>query len=287
MAKLCKFTGGPHDDTLIGISDNKQHFYKMIPSDSFIFFLILTTVSQFFFSPTPTLISFSFGDLGCESFEIVHGIVHVCIPNTNNDPNYPNKIVNTLRPGDTFGQFAQSHNGFRTATCVAKGKTRLRVVSIADSSNGLKYQSLLPVLKDTNNDRQIAEIPSVNTTTSSSVLLHRQIAEIPIQNFEELVFNNGASIIRQGDHGDSFYIIKAGLVDVVISNDSNNFIQGCCLVNQLASGQVFGTRALTSGTGIRTAHCISRAKTTVLKYLATPLILSQNVEIRQMLQRYV
>lgn len=58
-------------------------------------------------------------------------------------------------------------------------------------------------------------------------------------------------------------------------------------MNQLASGQVFGTRALTSGTGIRTAHCISRAKTTVLKYLATPLILSQNVEIRQMLQRYV
>ena len=280
MAKLCKFTGGPHDDTLIGISDTNRRWF-------FHFFSTTNNSFSIFFSPTPTLISFSFGDLGCESFEIVHGIVHVCIPNTNNDPNYPNKIVNTLRPGDTFGQFAQSHNGFRTATCVAKGKTRLRVVSIADSSNGLKYQSLLPVLKDTNNDRQIAEIPSFNTTTSSSVLLHRQIAEIPIQNFEELVFNNGASIIRQGDHGDSFYIIKAGLVDVVISNDSNNFIQGCCLVNQLASGQVFGTRALTSGTGIRTAHCISRAKTTVLKYLATPLILSQNVEIRQMLQRYV
>jgi putative ABC transport system ATP-binding protein len=63
--------------------------------------------------------------------------------------------------------------------------------------------------------------------------------------------SSGATVIRQGDPGDKFYIIRKGAVDVFI-NDG----QGPKLVSQLGAGSYFGEVALLTG-GVRTATVVA------------------------------
>src|SRR5262249_36295913 len=66
-------------------------------------------------------------------------------------------------------------------------------------------------------------------------------------------FPAGGVIIRQGEEGDKFYLLRHGLADVYI-NDPNGNQQ---LVNTLKEGEFFGERALLSGQ-VRSATIIAK-----------------------------
>jgi putative ABC transport system ATP-binding protein len=72
-------------------------------------------------------------------------------------------------------------------------------------------------------------------------------------------FPPGAVIIRQGEEGDKFYLLRRGVVDVFI-NDQGGTPQ---FVNALKEGEFFGERALLSGQ-VRSATIV--AKDTVETY---------------------
>jgi putative ABC transport system ATP-binding protein len=66
-------------------------------------------------------------------------------------------------------------------------------------------------------------------------------------------FAPGAVIIRQGDEGDKFYLLRRGTVDVYI-NDADNKPQ---YVHSLKEGEFFGERALLSGQ-VRSATILAK-----------------------------
>ena len=55
----------------------------------------------------------------------------------------------------------------------------------------------------------------------------------------------GHMIIRQGDAGDSFFIIDSGSVDVLIARDAQ--LREPELIRRLSAGDFFGERALITG----------------------------------------
>lgn len=73
----------------------------------------------------------------------------------------------------------------------------------------------------------------------------------------EQIFDIGTYIVRQGDPGDTFYIIKKGKVQVQIrENDEEKM-----LIRELSENDGFGERALTEAHDIRTASIIVTSKT--------------------------
>ena len=67
-------------------------------------------------------------------------------------------------------------------------------------------------------------------------------------------FPSGSTIIRQGDQGDKFYIIKSGSVNVIKSSDVNNAQR---LVGILKKGAYFGEQALINQDSLRRANIVA------------------------------
>jgi ABC-type lipoprotein export system ATPase subunit len=91
------------------------------------------------------------------------------------------------------------------------------------------------------------EVVNESVVQAFSAFAHEQILEI-IHKVQPSVFPPGATIVRQGESGDSFYIITRGTVDVFIQHSEGHQIW----VNQLHEGQYFGEMAL-AGNGLRTS----------------------------------
>jgi CRP-like cAMP-binding protein len=72
-----------------------------------------------------------------------------------------------------------------------------------------------------------------------AVLDYDQLAEVA-RRVEPLSFTSGATIVRQGETGDKFYVILEGQVDVLIERPSGAPV----LVHQLGRGEFFGEMAL-------------------------------------------
>ncbi len=72
-----------------------------------------------------------------------------------------------------------------------------------------------------------------------SALDYEQLAEVAGR-VQPLTFASGATIVRQGETGDKFYILLDGQVDIVIERPSGAPV----LVNQLSRGEYFGEMAL-------------------------------------------
>ena len=83
----------------------------------------------------------------------------------------------------------------------------------------------------------------------------KQIAKI-IESFDEEYFKKGDYIVRQGEFGETFYIILEGEVDVTeggIDNQTETFIR------TISKGWHFGEKALLNETGKRGANVIAKS----------------------------
>jgi cAMP-dependent protein kinase regulator len=61
-----------------------------------------------------------------------------------------------------------------------------------------------------------------------------------LKNTEPIIYQEGHEIIKQGDVGDTFYLLLDGQVDVLVKDERG----GEVLVNQLSRGSYFGEMAL-------------------------------------------
>jgi serine phosphatase RsbU (regulator of sigma subunit) len=90
--------------------------------------------------------------------------------------------------------------------------------------------------------------------------LDLQLLNTLISLFEEQNFPPEAKILREGEFGDSMYIIIEGLVDVTKYNDEGNEI----FITQLSTGSYFGEVALIDNQP-RSANINAKENTTVLR----------------------
>src|SRR6185369_6752471 len=120
---------------------------------------------------------------------------------------------------------------------VASGKTILMVTHDSDLARRVNRTILI----------SDGEIVNEHLVRALSTLNQDQLVEVS-RRIKPQIFPPDASIIRQGEVGDKFYILLSGKADVYISQPGGSEV----LVNELKRGQYFGEMALLGG-GIRSA----------------------------------
>ncbi|OQS02634.1 cGMP-dependent protein kinase [Thraustotheca clavata] len=164
------------------------------------------------------------GEEGHLFYIVVEGTVH-CTTTTQTDGEKP---LMTLTKGQYFGEMALMLNEPRQANCIAKGKVACYVLGRTEFTQLLgPLRSLL--------DRQmrirvLRSVPLLNYLTDDELdLLAHALRVVSYQDKEQ--------ILRQGDAGDTFFIISDGKVSVKKAGIE---------IMQLRSGEFFGERALLS-----------------------------------------
>ena len=164
-----------------------------------------------------------------------------------------NKQVATLQPSETFGEIAMMMKGKqrRTATCIAQGRTKLKVIAS-------------PCTTTLNNKRDLLDRRDLN----------RSALDLAGDQVEELNYEQDDVIVKQGDIGDCFYVLTAGVVDVTVNQKAaphlvmnNSFHPPPLKVNTMIPGEVFGESALLSINKRRTANCVARGKCKILRII--------------------
>eukprot|EP00742_Colponemidia_sp_Colp-10_P003108 GILJ01003311.1.p1 GENE.GILJ01003311.1~~GILJ01003311.1.p1 ORF type:complete len:1123 (-),score=177.83 GILJ01003311.1:99-3467(-) len=133
--------------------------------------------------------------------------------------------VNTLQPGQSFGELALVHNCPRSATVTAAedsclwGVDRLTFRNIVSRISARTFQE--------NRDF----LDSVSLFTSLTDSQKAVLADMLVTH----TFPDGYVIVREGDPGDWFGIIKEGVVACYVGNS---------LIRKMSRGDFFGERAL-------------------------------------------
>ncbi|CAK8674002.1 cGMP-dependent protein kinase 1-like isoform X2 [Clavelina lepadiformis] len=160
-----------------------------------------------------------------------------------------NKFIRTMKSGSVFGELALMYNCKRTATVTAKGATKVWML-----------------------ERNIFQMVMMNTTRSIRAEIAKALKKVPLlQNMskgkllkiidalEEEKFHERDYIIRQGEDGDTFYIVMEGEVDVT-TRDRNG---AETYKRTLGKGDYFGEAALLNDSGKRGANVV--VKSSVVK----------------------
>src|SRR5574341_513141 len=134
---------------------------------------------------------------------------------------------------------------------VADGKTVLMVTHDSDLARRVDRTILI----------SNGEVVNEYLVRALAALTQDQLAEVA-RRVQPQVYQPGASIIRQGETGDKFYILLEGKADVLVEAAGG----GQVLVNQLGPGNYFGEMALL-GDGIRAAT-VKAASDTETKVVA-------------------
>ena len=169
------------------------------------------------------------GETGDHFYVIEQGVFEVYIQNTDfldeGLGSSPEVLVNRLGPGGTFGELALMYNSPRAATVVACEDSVLWVLSRSLFRRALKA---INKTKFEEFSTFLASVPVLSPLLSSE---RSQIAEA----LEEIAFKDQEVIMKQGDVGQDFWIVKKGEV-IVLKNDEE--------VARLKKGDYFGERAL-------------------------------------------
>jgi len=155
----------------------------------------------------------------------------------------------------------------------AAGKTILMVTHDSDLARRVDRTILI----------SNGEIVNEYLVRALSALTQDQLAKMA-QRVAPVVYPRDASIIRQGEAGDKFYILLEGKVDVLINSPG----RGQILVDQLRPGGYFGEMALL-GNGVRAASVKaasdSEAKVIALDKAAFNDLVSDSRPLREELAR--
>ncbi|GMI62625.1 hypothetical protein ScalyP_jg4002 [Parmales sp. scaly parma] len=165
------------------------------------------------------------GDDGDNFYVMDNGSVDVYVKGVNDD-----KAVLSYSDGDSFGELAIMYNAPRAATCKATSDVRLWAL------DRVSFKVIL--MKTTISKRNVykgflQQVPILAQLTEYEILT---IADA----LSEESFADGTVICKQGDTGDSFYIIKEGTAVCTQADGSGN--QG--EVARLSNGAYFGEIAL-------------------------------------------
>ena len=192
---------------------------------------ISRTIKPQIFQPNDAIIHQ--GERGDKFYILLNGSADVFI----NTPGGSEVRVNQLQPGQYFGEMALLGGGVRSATVKASQEGPASVAaldeqalnSLIDDSRSLR-EELMGLVERRNTYLQLQALSSLDEHMLSEILQDR----------EPVSYKEGHEIIRQGDVGDTFYLLLDGQVDILVKEEGG----GERLVNQLRRGSYFGEMAL-------------------------------------------
>jgi ABC-type lipoprotein export system ATPase subunit/CRP-like cAMP-binding protein len=145
--------------------------------------------------------------------------------------------VNQLKPGQYFGEMALLGGGVRAATVKASHESPVSVLaltekafnSLIDDSRSLR-EELMGLVERRNTYHHLQTLSSLDENMLNSILKDKK----------PIIYEEGHELIKQGDVGDTFYLLLDGQVDILVKDERG----GEVLVNQLSGGSFFGEMAL-------------------------------------------
>lgn len=155
------------------------------------------------------------------------------------------KVLGQMGSGRVFGELAILYNCTRTASIKALTDTKLWALdrnlfqAIMMKTGQAKQKQHLDFLKTVG---LLQDVPEPKLMKVADAL-------------EEELFNKGDYIIRQGTHGETFYIMVEGEVTVTVKMPSDPEPQ---IIRDLSAGAYFGEKALL-GDDKRTANVIAKS----------------------------
>ncbi|MBM4466209.1 MAG: cyclic nucleotide-binding domain-containing protein [Chloroflexi bacterium] len=170
------------------------------------------------------------GERGDRFYIIRRGHVEV----TQRDERGVSEVVNQLDRGDYFGELALLRDAPRNATCRATIPTEVLSLSRQDFDRLVKARFALREKVD----RSIAQADLLRRMPLFAELDALQIQLIVAQLREE-TYEPGAIIIRQGEIGETFYVIESGRVQVSVAQDGEERV-----VAERGPGEYVGEIAL-------------------------------------------
>ena len=146
-------------------------------------------------------------------------------------------LVNQLKPGKYCGEMALLGGGIRAATVKASHDGPVSVAalnekafnSLINDSRSLR-EELMSLVQRRDTYSHLQAISALDENALGSIL----------KEIKPVIYSEGHEIIKQGDVGDTFYLLLDGQVDILVKGEHGDEM----LVNQLARGSYFGEMAL-------------------------------------------
>ena len=177
---------------------------------------------------------FKEGDSGDSIYIINSGEVEII----SRDRRGNDVVLSTLKEGDFFGEFGFFSNARREASVRAKSPASMLEIVKKDIADIIeRHRRVAGVIFDFYKERVVDRLMALSpvfepvTTGDRKIILARLTSS---------KYESGATIVRQGDIGDTMYLIKEGKVRVWL----NDALKGNIEVTTLGEGDFFGEIAL-------------------------------------------
>lgn len=177
------------------------------------------------------------------------GDLFFCLESGSAVASIDGKPVFTYEPGGCFGELALIYNSPRAASVIASSSCKFWTLDLRT----FRY-----ILATTASSAMVTRCEFLKNCKFLDPLSNEQIGKVAGA-LDTLIYEDGDYIIKQGDHGDSFYIIEEGTVRCTQVKASGREID----LITLKAGDYFGEMALMLNDA-RHANCISVGKTRCL-----------------------
>jgi len=158
------------------------------------------------------------------------------------------RILKVIKEGEVFGELAILYHCKRTATIMTREKCRIWSLSRTTFQHIIKTSGKQEI------DKRLAYLSTVDKL---KFLTTRNLHKI-VDLLEEEVFEENDYIIHQGTHGDTFYIISKGHVEIKKHDEATG---EDIVLREMGEGSYFGEMALLSEDDLRTASVICKTRT--------------------------
>ncbi len=194
------------------------------------------------------------GDEGDSIYIIVSGRVRVI--KTDSDGN--EIVLTKLGEGEFFGEFGYFLNAKRTASVMAETETELLEI-VKDEFDELimDFPNMADVLDELFRERMMDNIMALSPLFSKFNSNERKDIR---DRFSLKLVHEGEYIVTQGELSNSLFIIKDGVVDVVIEQEGEE----SQVVTSMSQGDFFGEVSAITGVP-RTASVVARTDTEVME----------------------
>ena len=235
------------DRSTIQVVLSKHFIFTSLPDE---YLLILINTMKFYRLPANELV-FEQNQPAMHFFVLATGLLDVVVNG---------RSVNTIKPGEGFGELALLHDTPRSATIKTLQPCALWAV------DRISFRKMLQAVNAHNYEENKAFINSIGLF---SALTNSQ-KEALLNALATHKFAVGHRIVNEGDPGDLFYIIKDGVVSCT---------KGGVEIRRLAKGEFFGEQALLYGS-TRTAtvtavggdvKCLSVGRADLVQVLGSQL----------------